>query len=76
MKWNQALISGRVSSMKEVARQENVSQRYIAGIIKLAFLSPSIMKKIANGNIPHDMTLARLKKNIPHDWQEQELLFK
>lgn len=76
LQWNQTLISGRVSSMKEVARQENVSQRYIASIIRLAFLSPSIMEKIANGNIPHDMTLARLKKNIPHDWSEQELLFK
>jgi len=46
-----------------------------ASIIRLAFLSPSIMEKISKGNIPHDMTLTRLKKNIPLVWSEQEHLF-
>ena len=63
------------SEWKNIAKQESVSYRYIASIIKLAFLSPPIMDKIAKGDIPQAMTLTRLKKHIPLDWSEQEQLF-
>jgi len=69
------VLNGELTSLKEVAKREGVSQRYIASIIKLAYLSPQIMSKIAKGNIPHELTLTRLKKNIPLDWSEQERLF-
>ena len=44
LKWNEALITGTVTSMTELAKLEGVSQRYISSLIKLAFLSPDIMK--------------------------------
>ena len=69
--WNQALISGKAASMAELARTEKVTQRYIAHIIKLAWLAPDIMDSIIKGNIPATLSLSKLKKCIPLDWKEQ-----
>ena len=75
LNWNQSLLSGAVSSMAELAAQENVTQRYIAHLLKLAFLSPGIMEAITKGKIPSDLTLGKLKNGIPLDWKEQAYKF-
>ncbi|MEE9160227.1 MAG: hypothetical protein V3V73_00385, partial [Gammaproteobacteria bacterium] len=60
-----------VSNMKVLAKQENVTQRYIAHIIKLAFLAPDIMEAIIKGDIPTQFTLGRLKDGFSYDWDDQ-----
>jgi len=50
---------------------EGVTQRYIALIIKLAWLSPNIMKAIFRGQIPAALSLDKLKKGFPFDWDKQ-----
>lgn len=74
--WNQTLITGQVDDMKELAKQENVTQRYIAHLIQLALLAPDIIESINNGNIPNNLTLEQLKKKTTHDWDTQYALFK
>lgn len=69
--WNQVLITGQVSGMKALAKQEKVTQRYIAHLIQLAFLAPDIIETILKGNIPKRLTLGKLKKGISYDWNEQ-----
>ena len=73
--WNNALLSGAVNSTMKLAVQSGVSQRYVAQIIKLAYLSPSIINRIFKGDIPHDLTLGKLKRQVPLDWVKQESLF-
>jgi len=73
--WNQALITGQVSNMKQLAKQENVTQRYIAHLIKLAFLAPDIIELIIKGDIPATLSLDRLKRDVPIDWEEQRREF-
>jgi hypothetical protein len=75
LNWNQAIISSKAASKAELARNEGVSERYITQIIKLAYLAPDIMSAIIKGNIPATLTLVRLKKAIPLDWNEQRSLF-
>ena len=69
--WNQLLISGEASSMAALAKREGVTQRYISHLLKLAYLAPDIMAAIVKGQMPHDLTLTRLKKHLPLDWAEQ-----
>ncbi|TFH42341.1 MAG: hypothetical protein E4H01_13630 [Lysobacterales bacterium] len=57
--------------MTELARREKVTQRYIAHLIKLAFLAPDIVQSMARGDIPPELSLDRLKKGFPLDWNEQ-----
>ena len=73
--WNNALLSGAVKSTAKLAGQSGVSQRYIGQLIKLAYLSPVIIQRIFRGDIPHDLTLGKLKCQIPLDWTDQENLF-
>jgi site-specific DNA recombinase len=75
LNWNQALVTGKVASKAELARNEGVSIWYITQIIKLAYLAPDIMGAIIKGNIPATLTLVRLKEAIPLDWNEQRNLF-
>jgi len=71
IEWNQKLIDGEVASMAALAKQEGVTQRYIAHVLKLAYLAPDIMRAIFKGRIPYDFTLTRLKKGLPLDWAQQ-----
>ena len=73
--WNQSLITGKAESAKAIAATINVSNRYVCYCIKLVFLSPGIIKRIFRGEVPHDMTLTKLKTGIPLDWKEQDILF-
>ena len=69
--WNQELVSGEMESMSLLAEKEGVTQRYIAHIIKLAWLSPDIIQSILRGQIPATLSLDTLKKGFPLDWHEQ-----
>jgi site-specific DNA recombinase len=73
--WNQALLTGSVSSLTAVAKQEGVSQRYIAELLKLAFLAPDIIEAIIKGDIPETLSLVTLRQGIPQDWQDQRRRF-
>ena len=65
LQWNQALISGKANSMAELARNEDVTQRYIAHIIKLADLAPDHMDALIKGTVPPHLSLGHLTKNNP-----------
>jgi site-specific DNA recombinase len=69
--WNEALLSGQVASMSAIAKRDGVTQRYVAHLIKLAFLAPDIMTAIIRGKAPATVSLDRLKKGFPLDWVEQ-----
>lgn len=71
--WNQALLDGNASTLTELANKENVAQRYICDLIKLAYLAPDIMEAIIAGNIPSGLTLDRLKKGFSMDWKSQHV---
>ena len=74
LRWNQALIDGEVASMTMLAKKEHVTQRYIAHLIKLAFLAPDIMDAIIGGRLPTSLSLEQLKKGFPLDWDAQRKL--
>ena len=42
--WLNELLSGRSSSLVEIGRREGVGKRYVSRIVRLAFLSPSIIE--------------------------------
>jgi site-specific DNA recombinase len=54
-----------------IAKREGATQRYVAHLIKLAFLAPDIMTAIIRGKAPANVSLDRLKKGFPLDWVEQ-----
>jgi site-specific DNA recombinase len=55
-----ALITGRVGSVAELASIERVSDRYVSSVLPLAFLAPEIIEAIAAGRQPAELTAHRL----------------
>lgn len=66
--WNR-LLGG--TSMEDVARQSNVSVRYIQQLLPLAFLAPRLVTDIVEGNHASDLTLERLLGGVKLSWRDQ-----
>jgi site-specific DNA recombinase len=71
--WYEDLKSGRVSSMRDIAVQENVSERYVSKIIRYAFLAPDLVEKALEGDPNLSFTGADISANtdIPTCWIKQ-----
>ena len=69
-----ALVSGQVSSVTELASIEGISDRYISSLLPLAFLAPEIIEAIVAGRQPAELTAHRLIRNIdlPTEWGAQK----
>jgi hypothetical protein len=72
--WNEQLLNGQVASMQEIADKGKLDRSYVARRLRLAFLAPDIMISILEGHIPPDLTLHKLRKGFPLDWNQQRIL--
>ena len=70
-----ALESGQVRSVSELARQEGQERTFLFRALSLVDLAPDIIQAIVKGTEPDKLSLARLRKAIPDDWDEQRQLF-
>ena len=71
-RWQQALETGQVDSMKELASREEIDHSYITRILRLNLLAPDIINAILDGRQPEVMTLTTLtKKPFPMEWEQQ-----
>ncbi len=75
LQWNEELISGRVRSIDALIQRDNLNPRQVHRLRKLAFLAPDIMERVIACDVPDTLTLERLKKDFPLDWQVQRVHF-
>ncbi|MFZ0246700.1 MAG: recombinase family protein, partial [Candidatus Binatus sp.] len=73
-RWSQDLIAGRVRSVSEIARREELDRRSAHRLLRLGFLSPRIVEAIAEGRQPPDLTAIGLSRRVdlPLLWRAQE----
>ena len=73
--WWRELCAGKARTIKEIAVRENSDERYVARILKLAFLAPEITVAILNGGQPPHLTADTLIKmsDLPCSWALQRL---
>jgi hypothetical protein len=71
--WYEDLTSGRAISMRDIATRENVSERYVAQLIRLAFLTPDLVAGCLDGTIALPITGTDVAKGVelPQDWAVQ-----
>ena len=71
------LLAGGDDSIDAMASRLGVRRDYVAGLVRLSYLSPEIVRAILVGHQPIELTptrLVMLSRNLPHDWQEQRRL--
>jgi site-specific DNA recombinase len=73
-RWSSDLLSGRASSVRDIARRAGVAGRYVREILPLGFLSPRIVKAIVEGRQPPELTVIDLTRRLelPLLWSAQE----
>ena len=72
--WFKELLDGRVVSVAELARRENLNMRYVTQQIELAFLSPTIVETVLHGRQPIELSFECLKRmgDLPRTWADQK----
>ena len=70
------LTKGKASSVREVARYNDVDENDVSRFLQLAFLAPDIVDAILAGRQPPEQTAEKLKrlKCLPASWEEQRRL--
>src|SRR5258708_9476892 len=54
--WFEDLVSGRRGSMVEIAKCNGVGKQYVSRLIRMAFLAPEMVERIAAGPQPAELT--------------------
>jgi site-specific DNA recombinase len=70
-RWFEELISARATSLAAIASREGVTDRYVARLIRLAFLAPKIVEAIAERGELADLKLTP-HVDLPLDWMTQK----
>ena len=72
-KWFEAIREGK--TLDEVANDAGLTKRRILQMMGHAFLAPDIVKQVAGGRQPVELTSEWLQRNtLPLDWEEQRQL--
>ena len=72
--WVEEIKAGR--SVSDILHAQNILEGRIWKRIRLAFLSPKILRAIVDGTTNRDLTIKMLTQHdLPLDWSEQEALF-
>lgn len=74
--WQRLIDEGIVSSGSDIARREGLHQTTVNELLRLALLSPAVVRGILDGHQPKTLSLVWLKNHLlPTDWDEQHALF-
>ena len=75
-RWQQYLDDGTVRSVREIAERVGRDESYVARLIRMATLSPRIIREVVAGRLTQQLSISKLtKQDIPEEWEEQEKIF-
>ena len=69
------LESGKVATVSELAQKVKQERAFLFRALSLVNLAPDIIEAILNGKEPAALTLSKLRKGFPEDWDEQRKMF-
>jgi hypothetical protein len=74
--WWGWIKKGEVESLSELAQREGIDKAQVSRWLRLAFLSPTLVRQIRAGAHPTSLTIETLTRQVdlPTIWQEQEAL--
>lgn len=72
LRWQAAIDSGKFKNATELAKSLGVDKGVTARTLRLALLSPEIIRRIIAGNVPASLTVRKLREAFPIRWDEQQ----
>ena len=75
-RWLDDLATGKMPSVREIARRDRLDEGDVSRFLPLAFLAPDIVEAILFGKQPVELTAERLKRigSLPYAWEDQRRL--
>ncbi len=70
-RWHRQLFDGTHASIADIAKSENINPSFVSRILRLAYLSPTIVEAILNGQFPAHLTMKDLIAPFPMEWGRQ-----
>ena len=70
-RWLRIFESGKVGSLKEIAKLEGIDASYVSRMINLTTLAPWVIEAILDDDLPDNLTLFDLAVDPPSVWQCQ-----
>ena len=74
-RWHRKLFNGTQASIEDLAKSENISPSFVSRILRLAYLSPTVVEAILDGKYPAHLTMKDLMEPFPVEWAMQEKKF-
>ncbi|MCR9125944.1 MAG: hypothetical protein NXH82_07425 [Rhodobacteraceae bacterium] len=69
--WRRRLERGDVTTIADLAREESISDRYVSRVIRLAWLSPSVLERLVLRREPTVLSIFDLCGVAEMPWVEQ-----
>jgi hypothetical protein len=70
-RWHRKLFDGTHASIEDLAKSENISPSFVSRILRLAYLSPTVVEAILDGKYPAQLTMKDLMEPFPMEWDAQ-----
>ncbi|EEX08758.1 regulatory protein, LacI family [Ruegeria lacuscaerulensis ITI-1157] len=70
-RWKRMLESGEFATINELAEREGIAPSYMTRVLRLTLLAPDIIETILDGRQGQEVTLGRLLKGFPVEWEGQ-----
>ena len=70
-RWKRMLDNGIHSSIRELAKAENVNRAYVARLLNLTLMAPDLVEAILDGRQPDGLTLPAVVEDVPAIWADQ-----
>ncbi len=70
-KWRRQIESGAVSTIQDIAEAENVSDRFVGRMIRLAYLAPSVLEALVIARRPLAIPINNLMTVAELPWDGQ-----
>lgn len=72
--WRRRLERGEVATIQDIAIAEKISDRFVSRLMRLAYLSPSVLEKLLVHRRPSAISIKDLVAVADLPWAEQEIL--
>ena len=69
--WRRRLESGEAATIRDIAKAENISDRFVSRIIRLAYLSPEVLERLLIWRELPSVTVKEMAKAASLPWAEQ-----
>ncbi len=70
--WRRKLETGAVGTIQDIAQAEEISDRYVGRILRLAYLAPAVLEKILIARVSPAVSLKDMATIADLPWAEQE----